>query len=241
MSRWHAAVLALGDDAALGYRTAAAALGAWPWTVPTEVVVPTTAGIRGRDGIVVHRAALPAADVTVQEGLRVTTPLRTLLDVAAVLPPRRLEQVFEELQVRHRLSPVDVATTLVTRPRRRGNAQLRVLLSTAVDPADVASVLELRFLRFCNAHGIPRPLVNVPVGIWTPDFRWDDARVIVETDGARFHMTAARRARDARKDADMRAIGYTVLRLTWADIHAHPAATAARIITALASGATSVA
>lgn len=238
-SRWQAAVLALGDDAVVGHRTAAAVWGAWRGPVQTEVIVSPSSGRPHRDGIVVHRSMLAPADVTTRAGLRVTTPLRTLLDVAAVVDDRRLAHVFEELQVRHGLAPLDVAVAVLARPRRRGNAQLRRVLDGAVDPAAVRSVLELRFLRLCAAYGIPRPLVNVPLGRWTPDFRWEDARLVVETDGVRFHRTAAKRRRDRVKDAALRAAGYRVLRLTWADVVGDPEATAARVRAALADGTTS--
>ena len=35
-------------------------------------------------------------------------------------------------------------------------------------------MLELRFLRMCAAHGLPRPLVNIHIGEWTPDFYWPE-------------------------------------------------------------------
>jgi hypothetical protein len=237
-SRWSAALLALGDDAVLGFRSAAAQWDAWGRFAPTEVIVPPGSGRPHRDGIVVHRCALAPGDITTHHGLRVTTPLRTVLDVAAVARQWELERAFEELQVRHGLSPVDLAVAVLSRSRRRGNARLRRVLDGAVDPAAVRSVLELRFLKLCAAHDIPRPVVNEPIGIWTPDFRWEAQRVIVETDGVRFHMTAAKRARDARKDDALRALGYTVIRLRWADVVERPEETAARILAAL-SGATS--
>ena len=66
------------------------------------------------------------------------------------------------------------------------------MLVGAVDPADVRSVLELRFLRMCAAHGLPRPQVNVRIGEWMPDFYWPDWGLIVETDSVAFHSTAWR-------------------------------------------------
>lgn len=238
-SRWRAATLALGDGAVLSHVAAAALWGAWRGPVWPEVTVAPSAGHRHRDGIRVHRSVLAPAEVTRRSRIPVTTPLRTLLDVAAVVEPHELERVFEEFQVRHELSPEAVAAEVLSHPGRRGNGRLRTLLDDAVDPARVRSVLELRFLRLCAAHGIPRPLVNVPVGPWTPDFRWEEARVVVETDGVRFHRTAAKRRRDARKDADLRAAGYVVLRLTWADVTQRPAATASRVAAALAGDAVS--
>ena len=103
------------------------------------------------------------------------------------------------------------------------------MLAGAVDPADVRSVLELRFLRMCAAHGLPRPQVNVRMGEWTPDFYWPEWGLIVETDSVAFHSTAWERQRDAEKDVAMRALGLDVLRLMWAEVVRRPAETARRI------------
>ncbi|MGZ8649599.1 MAG: endonuclease domain-containing protein [Solirubrobacteraceae bacterium] len=190
----------------------------------------TTAGRPQRDGILVHRQPLPAAHVTVHRGIPVTTPTRTLLDLAAVVSYRALARAFEQAQVRLQLLPAPLAADVISRPRQRGNAKLRLVLMDAVDPADVRSVLELRFLRMCAFHGIARPLVNVRVGEWTPDFLWPEHRLVVETDGAAFHRTAAARCRDALKDEVLRGLGLTVIRLTWAEVTERPAYTARKIL-----------
>jgi hypothetical protein len=231
-SRWCAGVLAMGEGAVLGHVAAGALWELSPPTVITEVIVPTTAGRPKRDGIVVHRQQLPPEHVTVRDGIPVTTPVRTLLDLAAVLPLGGLARAFEQAQVRLNLPPAVLAAELIARRRHRGNAKLRRILVGAVDPADVRSVLELRFLRMCAAHGIPRPLVNVRIGAWTPDFLWTHRRLIVETDGFDFHRTVAARQRDAEKDEFFRSLGFTVVRLTWADVTERSAATAARLRTA---------
>jgi len=131
------------------------------------------------------------------------------------------------------LLPAAVAAEVVMRPGHRGSGRLRIVLQGAVDPADVRSVLELRFLRLCAAHGIPRPRVNEPIRRWRPDFLWPEAGLVVETDGARFHGTAAKRRRDARKDEELRAMGLRVIRLRWTDVAARPDQTADRIRHAL--------
>jgi very-short-patch-repair endonuclease len=228
-SAWHAGVLALGEGAVLSYTAAAALWGMLRGGAVTEVTVPTTAGRPKRDGILVHRQRLPTTHVTTHRGIPVTTPIRTLLDLAAVASLSALFRAFEQAQVRLHMPPAPLAAEVISRPRRRGNAKLRRVLIGSVDPAEVRSVLELRFLRMCAAHGIPRPQVNVRIGIWTPDFLWPERRLIVETDGYDFHRTAAARRRDARKDEAMRGLGLTVVRLTWSDVVERPAATADRI------------
>jgi very-short-patch-repair endonuclease len=191
-----------------------------------------TAGHRRRDGIVVHRQRLPPAHATVHRGIPVTTPIRTLLDLASVLSLSALASAFEQAQVTLHTPPAPLAAEVLSRPRHRGNAKLRRILTGAVDPADVRSVLELRFLRLCAAYGMPRPEVNVRIGAWTPDFLWPDAGVVVETDGYEFQRTAAARRRDRIKDQFLRSEGFTVIRLTWADVTERSSATAAKVLAA---------
>jgi hypothetical protein len=133
--------------------------------------VPTTAGHPRRDGILVHRQRLPEQHVTAHRGIPVTTPIRTLLDLAAVASVSVLSRAFEQAQVHLHLPPAPLAAEVIARPRRRGNAKLRQILAGSVDPAAVRSVLELRFLRMCAAHGIARPRMNVRIGDWTPERR----------------------------------------------------------------------
>jgi very-short-patch-repair endonuclease len=167
--------------------------------------------------------------VTVHRGIPVTTPIRTLLDLAAVLSLNALARAFEQSQVLLHLPPAPLGAEVLSRPRQRGNAKLRRILAGAVDPADVRSVLELRFLRMCAAHRIPRPQVNVRIGAWTPDFLWPDIGLVVETDGLDFHRTPAARPRDRLKDEFLRSIGLDVIRVTWADVTEMTAQTAARL------------
>jgi hypothetical protein len=228
-STWHAAVLALGAGAVLSYASAAALWGMARATAIIEVTVPTTAGHVKRDGIVVHRQRLPPEHVTTHRGIPVTTPIRTLLDYAAVAPLNALFRAFEQAQVHLHIPPAPIAAEVIARPRARGNGKLRKVLEGAVDPKDVRSVLEIRFLRMCAAHGIPRPQVNVRMGEWTPDFYWPEWGLIVETDSVAFHSTAWEQQRDAEKDMAMRALGFNVLRLMWAEVVGQPAETGRRI------------
>jgi hypothetical protein len=228
-SRWLAGVLALGMGAVLSHVAAGALWRMLADAAITEVIVPTYAGRLRRDGIVVHRQRLPESHVTVHRGIPVTTPIRTLLDLAAVLSTGALARAFEQAQVLLHLPPAALAAEVLSRPRQRGNAKLRRILAGAVDPRDVRSVLELRFLRLCASYGIPRPDVNVKIGDWTLDFLWPDRGLVVETDGFDFHRTPAARRRDRLKDEFLRSIGLAVIRLTWADVAERPAQTAARV------------
>lgn len=232
---WMAAVLALGPGAHLSHQAAARLWGLSDRRCPVHVTVPSNAGFKDRDGIRVHRAGLGRGDVARRRGIPVTSLERTLSDLAGSVDARVLASAFEEAQVRHRLEPRQIMEHLDRNPGRRGNARLRVLAEGAVDPGAVRSVLELRFLRLCAEHDLPRPLVNARVGPWRPDFLWPHHALVVETDGRRFHRSVAKRDRDARKDAYFKARGCTVLRLDWAEVTAAPERVAEAVGRALAA------
>lgn len=231
-SRWMAATLAVGMDAVLSHRAAAAHWEILRGPVPTEVTVPTYAGHDHRDGILVHRCALPPHHMETRDGIPVTSLLLTVFDIAAV-EPRRLDRVFEQAQVRYHLDPVIAAAEAECRRGYRGTGRIRRLLAGAVDPAAVRSVLELRFLELCQAYEIPRPLVNESLGRWSLDFWWPAQRLAVETDSAAFHSSLAATRRDRLKDEDVAALAINLIRLRWRDVVEAPAPTAAQVLTAL--------
>ena len=133
-SAWHAGVLALGEGAVLSHTAAAALWGMLRGGGVTEVTVPTTAGRPKRDGILIHRQRLPATHVTTHRGIPVTTPIRTLLDLAAVASLNVLFRAFEQAQVRLHMPPAPLAAEVIARPRRRGNAKLRRILAVRSIP-----------------------------------------------------------------------------------------------------------
>jgi hypothetical protein len=213
-----AATLALGRTAVLSHRAAGELWAILPASQPLEVTVPSTAGRPHRDGIRVHRQRLLGRDRTDRLGIPTTTLSRTLVDLAAVVDGRALAGALEEAQVRHRLNPALIAAELTAFPGRRGAKALRAVLAGAVIPGQVESILELRFLRLCAAYGLPTPLTQVRIGAWRVDFWFPSARLAVETDGARYHATAAKRRRDAAKTEALEAAGARVLRVRWADV-----------------------
>jgi very-short-patch-repair endonuclease len=231
--RWLAATLALRG--VLSHTSAAALWGILPFTKDLHVTVPTCHGRAHRDGIRVHRRPLPRHQVTALHGIPVTALGRTLLDLAATQPLPALERAFEQAQVEHRLRPARLATEALTRPGQRGTAKLRAILSEAVEPGKVESILELRFLQFCEKHGLRRPLTQVWFGPWRADFLFKEEGVAVETDSRKYHATAARRRKDAEKTAYVEALGLRMIRLRWVDVVHHPA----RALAALANGGVS--
>jgi very-short-patch-repair endonuclease len=78
--------------------------------------------------------------------------------------------------------------------------------------------------------------VNAPLHGYEVDLLWWQQRLVVEVDGYRFHSTRAAFERDRRKDADLQAAGYRVLRFTWRQITKESDAVIARLAQALSRG-----
>jgi very-short-patch-repair endonuclease len=229
---WTAAVLAMGEGAVLSHRSAAALWKIWGegGQNVVEVIVPRRHGRKRRAGIKVHRpAVLVPGELAEHEGLPVTSPSRTLLDLAAALPLRHLERAIDEA-ARLRLCQAEDLEAVSRVVRRPGSRQLRAVLSRhALGSTATRSELEERFLALCRRHRLPQPEVNVPLLDYVVDFLWRDASLIVEVDGHASHGT--RRAFQADRDRDGRlaVAGYRVLRFTWWDVTRRPGIVADRI------------
>jgi len=209
-----AALLVAGPSSALSHRTAAHVLALLPSMPQFVDVTTTTRAPRNRPGLVFHHAAtLPT---TRRHGLPVTTPIRTLTDLAATNDPR-LERAASEALVLSLVEAEDLTTQ--TGP---GSARLRQLLG-----APTRSGLERAFLRAIRRAGLPEPITGHRIPPYTVDFFWPSHGLVVETDGDRYHDHPLARRRDARKDAALRARGLTVLRVPEADVPEAPAAVAA--------------
>jgi very-short-patch-repair endonuclease len=89
------------------------------------------------------------------------------------------------------------------------------------------SELEQRFLRLCRRHGLQAPEVNVRIDSFLVDFLWRDRRVVVETDGYRYHRGRAAFEDDRVRDLRLRELGYDVIRLSYRQVAGDPSGVAA--------------
>jgi very-short-patch-repair endonuclease len=201
------------------------------------VDVSIVGGLSGkRPGIRPHRTgSLSPADVVRRHGLRVTSPARTLLDLAVVAPRDALERLAEEAQVQRLVSPGALAAAIKRSAGRPGVARLRAVLDHIDEPLLTRSEGEKRLRALCRSSALPMPRTNVKRAGWEVDAVWDDERLVVEVDGRRYHDTGAAFERDRRKDADLMLAGYRVLRITWRRLTREPEQVIATIAAALAA------
>ena len=127
LARAMAAVLACGPGAVLSHRWAAALLEILShWRAPIDVTAPRPHRLRG---VRVHRSrTLTPRDVTVHCGIPVTTPVRTLLDLAEVLDRAALARAVNQAQVLRLVRLEDLAAPLARSRGRHGARHLRELV-----------------------------------------------------------------------------------------------------------------
>jgi very-short-patch-repair endonuclease len=222
--QWMAALLACGTDAALSHHAAGA-----KWSMLAGPVMPvdviTTSG-RGRKlaGIRAHRMLLDPIDALVIDDLRVTTPSRTIVDLAGMLEGRALRDVVERAQDLRRFDADDIAATLTRVAARRGTRRLQDLITLlAPDRERARSHLERLFLALTRRAMLPKPIVNYEIAGRCRDFAWLEQRLVVETDGYRYHSSRQARRRDNRRDRHLTALGWRPVRFTYEEVAFEPA------------------
>ena len=200
----------------MSHRSAATlwAIGAYP-DIRTDVTVPDRSGRRRRH-IAVHRSrSLWDEERAEVDGIPVTSPARTILDLASVIGANRLERAFHEADRLGLLDPRALATLCARTTGRRGVGRLRALLAAHHGPSPkTRSALEHRFLYLCHRAGLPTPAINVPVCDYEVDALWPVQRLVVELDGYAFHHARKAFESDRARDAALQLAGYRVLRVT---------------------------
>ncbi|GCD89830.1 DUF559 domain-containing protein [Nocardioides sp. LS1] len=154
-------------------------------------------------------------DVMTVHGLRVTTPLRTALDLGCCLRRREAFGAMVALAHEHGLTRAELLRELARRyGRRRGVIQAR-RLAALVDPRIESQREAWVFLEIAEAGlALPEPQVWIEVdGVPTfrLDFAYRRARVAVEYDGEEAHEGSDQREYDERRRAWLRAHGWTVI------------------------------
>lgn len=236
--RFLAAILATGSGAVLSHRSAAELWGlVLDADGPVDVTVPGKR--RSRPGLRLHDTTrLDRADITHSAGVPVTGPARTLLDLATTpTDDRVLRRAVREALVQRRVDERGLRTQLQQARGNRGAGRLGAILELGM--LATRSELEDRVLDLLDAHGFPRPGVNALVHVGSQtfevDFLFEDQRLIVEADGARFHETFVSRQDDIHRQAILEAADYRVVRVTWNQVTRQTAQTVRRLRSAYAA------
>lgn len=219
--RWMAAVLVCGEEAVLSHESAAALWGIEDRERVTTVSIPEARRSRQRN-IRIHCQKLEPADRGALDDIPVTSPVRTLIDLATIATQSRLEAAVNAADKLNLVDPETLRAAVADRTGQRGVPALRRVLDAHTFRL-TDSDLERRFLRLVRRAGLPTPETGVTIVGLKLDFLWRDLGLVVETDGLRYHRTAAQQARDRRRDQALVARGLTILRFTHGQVTREPA------------------
>jgi very-short-patch-repair endonuclease len=229
-ARWMAATLACGAGSVLSHRSAGQLWGLLPRSshLP-EVTRP--GHHRQRPKLIAHRAVLPPDEMTELDGIPVTSPFRTILDLAGTLPTmRQLERAMNEAEVRELRDRVSLSMLLERYPRRRGSTWVRALLASKEPDGITRNDFEELFVAFLEEHRLPRPRFNATLALrgrfFEPDCMWQEQRLVVELDGRAVHGTERAFENDRQRDRILLAEGWRWARVTWLQLRDEPAAIA---------------
>jgi very-short-patch-repair endonuclease len=239
---WHqrmlAGCLAAGGLAVASHRSAARLWGLLGEDDLVELSVLRPKGPRPA-GVLWHRSRdLVPEHTTVRQGVPVTNPMRTLVDLGAVFRPWIVEDALDRgLSTRlFRVPAVEGLLHEVARPGRRGCGVLRkVLDERALGSAPPDGLLEPRMARLLRDHGLP-PAVFQHVVSGTGarvDFAYPAARLAIEVDGYEVHGTPRAMAADHQRQNRLVLAGWDVIRFTWTQVVRHPTQVAADVRRAL--------
>jgi putative AbiEi antitoxin of type IV toxin-antitoxin system len=230
LERAAAAVLACGSGALLSHSSAMALWGMWKhWEQPFEV---TVAGDRRPPGIRIHRCStLTRRDADCQHGISVTSPARTVLDMAPRLKPRPRTRLINDSRRATLLSLEDLADIVARNPTHPGVRLLRPHLDNPQNPTRSGG--EDDFPEFCERYDLPSPLMDVIVHGFEVDAYFPDERLIVELDGWPYHRDRDAFENDRDRDATMLAHAIPTVRITYDRIEHNPDREAQRLHTIL--------
>lgn len=219
-----AAVLASGPSAAASHLTAAALWGlvdAKPRAI--DITVPHSRRHRCRDYLRIHRArSMGSGDSRKVVGILTTSPARTIVDIAAVLTERALEDALDRALGAGLLSLKTVRRYIDSRRlgRRPGVGRLRRLIEDREHGVPDGE-LERRFLRLIRRARIPEPSRQYRTAGRRLDFAFVEARIAIELDGFASHRTGVAFRDDRRRQNALVLEGWLPLRFTWQDVTKH--------------------
>ena len=182
------------------------------------------------DGVRVHRPAEMPPTVRHPSGLLVTTPIETLVVMAATFEETPYEQALAEAQIAELVTDDDLAEA--ARRRAPGIPLLREILDDTAGYTHNQAERDLR--RLIHQAGLPPGIHNARVAGHKADVYWPAQRLVLEFDGFGPHRTRKKFEQDATASADYAVAGLRLIRATWRQLRRHPITLATKLAIALA-------
>jgi very-short-patch-repair endonuclease len=190
---------------------------------PAEVLVATNS--RPHPRLRIRRGRASGADLTVVEGVRVTSPSRTAWDLARRLPVVDAVVALDALARVGGFAPADLLARASAEPRSRGVRRLADVVAQADPRAESPPETRLRLL--LRGAGLPVPEVQYQVRdeygfvLARVDLAYPAARLAIEYDGSG-HLDPRRTLRDRQRDLELADLGWDTMRLGQDDLDTPP-------------------
>jgi very-short-patch-repair endonuclease len=239
-----AALLHAGPKAALSHTTALAVWGVRPLERPLHLTVDQSARRAGTQGLVVHRRLhfepCPPQCV-IRQGLAVTALPRAVIDAWPLLPPPDRRPLALDITRDGLTTSELLRAALAERPNVGGH---RTLAQT-IDLIEEGCQSELEAVGVLNVFrhrslppSVGQHRVQLPTGVVRLDRAWPEVKLAAELDGAKHHTSPEDRRRDLARDSALAAVGWVVLRFTYADVLRDPDVVRGRLLDAYRMRAT---
>ncbi|MDQ3958079.1 MAG: DUF559 domain-containing protein [Actinomycetota bacterium] len=217
-----AAVLWAGEGAVVSHDSAAGSWGIARWTADVVHITCERKLTSPPRGVKPHVSRLTKTEAGDLRRVPVTTPARTLLDLAATRTAEELLPLVDCAVLGGLVTPERLRWTLARHAGRRGCRTLAAVLALGTDGGRWTSALEREVGRALERSDLPPYCRELVVGNVRIDFAWPEARVGIEADGRRWHSSSADFARDRAKHNVLTAAGWRILRVTWQEIRDGP-------------------
>ena len=223
--------MAWGDEAVASHCSAAALwmLAGFERVTVIEITVARTRSRRNSRHVVHWLSPLTAAETTILEAIPVTTPTRTIIDIASVSSRETLEIALDDALRRRITSIPRLQWQLKESARGRpGIVILRSLIDARSGSAAIPqSVFETRVLRILKGTGLPKPELQYhiregPKVVAIVDFAFPTLRLAIEADGYRWHSGRLRWEHDLARRNALTSMGWRVLHITWSALFDRP-------------------
>jgi very-short-patch-repair endonuclease len=163
--------------------------------------------------------------LALRERIPITSPARTVVDLAATAHPKRVERILDAAWSRRLLNIGELAD-IVFEVRGRGRSGVRLLdelIEARKKMPRPGSALEMRYVDVLQRHGLPTMRRQVHLSdeegwIGCVDFVANDNPLVVFIDGAAWHTSLTDRRHDDRQTTRIRALGYEVARFSDAQV-----------------------
>jgi very-short-patch-repair endonuclease len=216
------AVFDAGEGAVATRRSAAALhqLPGFGFGVP-EVLVKRAGDHVARLGRLSETSWLPPEHVTARDSIPVVTLPRLCFELAATEKRGRLTRIVDDAQLLGMSidALADVVGCLAKRGRPGSTAMREEVEARGEGYVPPASELEALGFEVLRNGGLPEPVRQVNVGgeqwVGRVDCAYLDERLIIEFDGRRHWQASLEAEADRRRDAELVAAGWRVLRITW--------------------------